>query len=63
MAGTPAETVRRRIDVAKRLLAETTEPVGRIARQSGFNSTNQFYVTFRKHVGMSPSDYRAQLAP
>jgi len=60
---TPMEMIlRQRIDVAKRLLAETTEPVGHIARQSGFNSTNQFYVTFRNHVGMSPSDYRAQLA-
>ena len=61
---TPMEMIlRRRIDVAKRLLAETTNPVKQIARQSGFNSTNQFYVTFRDHVGMSPGAYRAQLAP
>jgi len=61
---TPMEMIlRQRIDVAKRQLAETTEPVAKVARQSGFNSTNQFYVTFRTHVGMSPSDYRAQLAP
>lgn len=61
---TPMEMIlRQRIDVAKRLLAETTNPVKQIARQSGFNSTNQFYVTFRDHVGMSPGNYRAQLAP
>jgi LacI family transcriptional regulator len=61
---TPMEMIlRQRISVAKRLLAETTEPVASIARQSGFNSTNQFYVTFRNHVGISPSDYRARLAP
>ena len=54
---------KKRIDTAKRLLSETDEPIAQIARQSGFNSTNQFYVTFRKHAGISPSDYRAQLAP
>jgi len=60
---TPMEMIlRQRINVAKRLLAETTEPVKDIARQSGFNSTNQFYTTFRNHVGMSPSDYRTRLA-
>jgi AraC-like DNA-binding protein len=51
-----------RIDTAKRLLSETTEPVTTIARQSGFNSTNQFYLTFRNHVGMSPTETRTQLA-
>lgn len=60
---TPMEMIlRQRINVAKRLLAETTEPVKDIARKSGFNSTNQFYTTFRNHVGISPSDYRTQLA-
>jgi LacI family transcriptional regulator len=60
---TPMEMIlRQRINVAKRLLAETTEPVKEIARKSGFNSTNQFYTTFRNHVGTSPTDYRTQLA-
>ena len=59
---TPMEMIlRRRIAVAKQLLAETTEPVADVARQSGFNSPTQFYVTFRNRVGLSPSDYRSKL--
>jgi len=61
---TPMEMIlRRRIAVAKQLLAETTQPVADVARQSGFNSPTQFYVTFRNRVGVSPSDYRSRLAP
>jgi len=60
---TPMEMIlRQRIAVAKQLLAETTDPVAKVGRRSGFNSATQFYVTFRKHVGMSPSDYRTRLA-
>lgn len=33
----------------------------KVARQNGFNSTNQFYVTFRNATGMSPTETREQL--
>jgi len=58
---TPMEEIlRHRIAHAKYLLGETNEPVAAIAGQSGFNSTNRFYVTFRNLEGMSPQEYRSQ---
>lgn len=58
---TPMEMILlHRIAVAKQLLAETTDPVATAARQSGFNSATQFYVTFKAQVGMSPKAYREQ---
>ncbi len=60
----PIEVIlRQRILLARQLLSETDEAVSTIARRCGFRSANQFYVTFRNHVGMSPVEYRAQLAP
>lgn len=59
---TPIELIlHHRISVAKQLLAESTIPVATVARQSGFNSAPQFYVTFHKQTGLSPSGYRAKL--
>jgi AraC-like DNA-binding protein len=61
---TPMEMIlQRRIAVAKQLLAETTETMETIAKESGFNSATQFYVNFRNQTGMSPSAYRNQLTP
>jgi transcriptional regulator GlxA family with amidase domain len=55
--------LRQRIARAKELLAETTEAVAGVARSSGFNNANRFYVTFRNQVGMSPRKYRSLFAP
>lgn len=51
-----------RINLAKRLLVDTREAVGQVGRKSGFNSATQFYVTFKEHVGTTPSDYRKQFS-
>lgn len=56
-----------RIEEAKRLLARAdyrdTKMVG-LALDAGFNSQSAFYKQFRKHVGMTPQQYRgAQGAP
>jgi LacI family transcriptional regulator len=60
----PIEVIlRQRILLARQLLSETGDPVSTIARRCGFRSANQFYVTFRNHVGMSPVEYRAQFSP
>jgi LacI family transcriptional regulator len=52
------EIRRRRIDRAKRMLAETHTKVGLIASQSGFGSAARMSKVFRQVVGMTPHDYR-----
>jgi len=49
----------RRVDEAKRLLAETDETVLSIGYDVGFNSRSTFNAAFKKHVGSTPSAYRA----
>lgn len=46
------------IDRAKRLLAQTSTPVGEVARQLGFAHTAAFSTAFRRKCGRSPRDYR-----
>jgi len=48
----------RRVDEAKRLLAETDETVLAIGYEVGFNSRSTFNAAFKKHVGSTPSAYR-----
>lgn len=50
---------RRRVDEAKRLLTETDETVLAIGYEVGFNSRSTFNAAFKKHVGSTPSAYRA----
>lgn len=51
--------MRYRITRAKELLAETTMPVGEIARATGFSSASNFSYRFGQMAGQSPSAYRA----
>lgn len=61
---TPMECIlMQRINVAKRLLADTNQSVTKISKQSGFKSATQFYTAFRKLVGISPTQYRKQFSP
>jgi LacI family transcriptional regulator len=56
---TPAFELRRvRMQLAKRLLAETNEPITNIVYASGFNSRQVFCALFRKETGASPTAYR-----
>jgi LacI family transcriptional regulator len=55
----PAERFRRiRIDLAKRLLLDTTLTVGQIAVRSGFCNATVFCTTFRKLEATTPLAYR-----
>jgi len=56
--GVYKEISRCHVEHAKELLEQTDWPISRIARESGFNSTNRFEATFRKEIGMSASAYR-----
>ena len=48
----------RRINEAKRLLSETNEPITTISELVGYIGKTNFYLTFKKNVGMSPAEYR-----
>jgi AraC-like DNA-binding protein len=52
-----------RMAAARELLAESTMSVTEIALEVGYNSFSHFATSFRKHVGMSPSAYRASCNP
>jgi AraC family transcriptional regulator len=53
---------RRRIERAKRLLAERTLSVTEIGLEVGFCETSAFTAAFRKLSGETPTDYRSSLA-
>ena len=43
---------------AKRLLAETAQPLTRVADQLGFNEVSNFARFFKREVGMTPAQFR-----
>lgn len=47
-----------RITHAKQRLAESAEPLQAIASESGFQSSEHFFRTFKKHAGVTPLQYR-----
>ena len=47
-----------RMDKSKRLLSESTMPVREIAGVLGYDNALYFSRLFRKHEGMSPTEYR-----
>lgn len=50
--------IRVRIEEAKRLLRTTGFPVGRIAEAVGYDDGMQFAKIFKKHTGLTPTEYR-----
>ena len=49
-----------RLENAERLLRDTALPVAEIAAAVGYDSSEHFIRTFRKHTGETPSSYRQQ---
>ncbi len=47
-----------RLDMAKRLLRETSYPVAEVCRQVGYNDVKHFTRIFEKSCGVTPSVYR-----
>lgn len=52
------EIVRVRMEHARRLLIETSEPIRRIAERCGFSAVQNFNRAFAQSEGMSPAVYR-----
>ncbi|ANY65857.1 AraC family transcriptional regulator [Paenibacillus sp. BIHB 4019] len=52
-----------RMEQAKRLLAQTSYPIGKIAEEVGFVHTSHFTSHFTKREGLSPSKYRQVHSP
>ena len=58
---TPAKLVEIiRVDAAKRLLESGPHPMARIAVLSGFRDEQRLRRAFQRHLGVSPTDYRAK---
>jgi AraC family transcriptional regulator len=51
----------RRMEKAKSLLAQPAVSVTRIGHDLGFSELSSFTTTFRKNVGLTPTDYRRSL--
>jgi len=49
---------RHRVEEAKRLLQESDETVANVCYRAGFNSKSTFNTAFRRHTGLTPSEYR-----
>jgi LacI family transcriptional regulator len=50
-----------RLERARRLLAETTYPISKVATLSGFGSPGYFNQFFHKHMGKTPRRYRVDM--
>jgi AraC-like DNA-binding protein len=60
---TPGQAIQRRqIEEARRLLADTRLAVTTVAEKCGFCSSSDFARRFRAFEGVSPSQFRQQLA-
>jgi AraC family L-rhamnose operon transcriptional activator RhaR len=61
IAGLPpmAYLTKCRLDAAARLLTDTREPIGVIGNRVGWPDANYFTRRFKKHFGVTPTEYRA----
>ncbi len=56
---TPARAVSAaRVEAARELLSETSDPVKTVAHRCGFATEEQMRRTFQRELGLAPSDYR-----
>ena len=48
----------RRVEHAKRLLRETTQPVARVAVETGFGTQSRLTTIFKRRTAFTPAAYR-----
>lgn len=53
--------MQKRINAAKRLLADSELQVAEVAQMCGYDNIFDFSAIFKKHMGVSPSDYCKQI--
>ncbi|MCU0791490.1 MAG: AraC family transcriptional regulator [Opitutaceae bacterium] len=58
-----SHVLNRQLREARDLLLSTTMPIGEVGRLSGFHDPYHFSKLFRRMVGMSPKEFRAQDGP
>lgn len=59
---TPAKGVELfRVEAARRLLQDQDRPIDQIAHECGFGSEERMRMTFQRHFGLSPSEYRLKV--
>lgn len=49
-----------RLQVACRSLADTSQPIEKIAQACGFTDNSHMDNAFQQHLGLNPKDYRSQ---
>ena len=49
------------MEAARRQLQDLDRPIEVIARDCGFGSEERMRVTFQRHFGLSPSEYRLKI--
>jgi len=60
---TPAKAVEvLRVEAAKRLLETSARNIDQIARSCGFGDEERMRVTFQRHLGVAPRDYRKRFS-
>ncbi|MEX1136753.1 MAG: helix-turn-helix domain-containing protein [Balneolales bacterium] len=61
---TPHEYLQQlRIETARQLLEQTTQSVGEVMYECGYNDAKTFRQLFRKTVGLAPKSYRRKYSP
>ncbi|WP_333813677.1 response regulator [Muricomes intestini] len=58
--GFNAYLTKERIEIAKRLIGDSSIPIQEISELSGFSNSKYFSVVFKKMTGESPREYRAR---
>lgn len=53
---------RRRLEMARQCLREENRSIGEVAHYIGFGHVSNFTTAFRRHFGLTPAEYRRQIA-
>jgi len=51
---------KQKLELAKRMLVDTDLPVGEIANRLSYSNAQNFIRLFKKHMGITPGQFRKQ---